>query len=172
MENSPKEIISKWLELKLFFKNRIITPVYHPEFIIYFILIIIGFGGIGIWFCIYDECSKNVFSHLNVISNILSFSVAIVAAGSIELMFADNKILKAPLLLISISIIFLSILFYILIINEGSPLYYFFAIPMALFSLFVWWIANAENSNLTKNYFIEQSEESKKFNKSLDDYEY
>lgn len=172
MENSPQEIISKWLELKLFFKNRIITPLDHPEFIIYFFFIIMGFGGIGIWFCIYDESSKNVFSHLNVISNILSFSVAIVATGSIELMFVENKILKNPLLLISVIIISLSTLFYLVLINKDNPLNYFFAIPLALFSLFVWWIANAENSNLTKNYFIEQSEESKKFNESLDDYGY
>lgn len=171
MENSPKEKISKWLELKLFFSNRIVTPICHPEFIIYFILIIIGFGGIGIWFCIYDEYSKNIFNHLNVMSNMLSFSVAIVAAGSIELMFVDNKILKSPLLLISVGIIILSSLCYLMLINHNDPLYYLFVIPLAFFSLFIWWIANAENSNLTKDYFIEQSNESKKFNLSLDDYE-
>jgi hypothetical protein len=172
MENSPQEKISKWLELNLFFKKRIITPFDHPEFLIYFILVIIGFGGIGIWFSLYDQCSsKNVFSHLNVISNILSFSVAIVAAGSIELMFVENKILKTPLLLISVSIIILSSLFYLVLIKNGNPENYFFVIPSAVFSLFIWWIANAENSNLTKNYFIEQSEASKKLNQSLNDYE-
>lgn len=172
MENTPKEVISKWLELKLFFNKRIITPFDHPEFIFYFLLVIIGFGGIGIWYSIYYEVSKVIFLHSNIIGNILSFSVAIIAAGSLELMFVENKAIKNPLLLISLIIIVLITILFFVFINLNNPLNYFFVIPIGMFSLFVWWIGNAENSNLTRNYFKVHSDESKKLNKSLDSYGY
>jgi hypothetical protein len=172
MVNTPIEPISKWLELKLFFNKRIKTPIEHPEFIFYFILVIIGFGGIGIWYSIYFELSKEICVHSNILGNILSFSIAIIAAGSLELMFVENKAIKNPLLLISLIIIVLAITLFFVFINLNNPLNYFFVIPIGLLSLFVWWIGNAENSNLTRNYFKDQSDESKKLNQSLDNYGY
>jgi hypothetical protein len=172
MENTPREAISKWLELKLFFNKRIKIPLEHPEFIFYFILIIIGFGGIGIWYSIYYEVSKEICQHSNILGNILSFSIAIIAAGSLELMFVENKAIKNPLLLISLIIIFSSTTLFFVLINLNNPLNYFFVIPIGLLSLFVWWIGNAENSNLTRNYFKDQSDKSKELNEILDKYGY
>lgn len=171
MIDLPKEKISKWNELLIFFKNRFTSPLDHPEYVLYFIFVIIGFGATGIWSSLHSEYYSKVYSHSNVISNLLSFGVAIISTGSIELMFVENKIIKLPLFLISVGIIFISCVIFISTININDSIIYFIAVPFVLFSLYIWWIANADNANLTKNFFIEQSKVSKKLSDSLEDYE-
>ena len=162
---SPNEEINKWIELKLFFDGRFTKPLQHPEYILYFILVIIGFGGLGVWSCFFS------FTHENIISNLMSFAVAIIATGSIDLMFTTNEAIKYPLLFLAIIIIFASFGLYILSINVVYGAGYIIAIPITLFALYVWWIANSENANLTKNYFREQSTASMTLNQSLNDYD-
>ena len=41
--------LSKWKYLRNFLLDRLKSPARHPEFILYFILIIIGFGSIGVY---------------------------------------------------------------------------------------------------------------------------
>ena len=167
----PPEKISKWEELKVFFKNRFTSPIEHPEYVFYFIIVIIGFGAIGVWSSLYVEYYNKVYNHSNVISNLLSFSVAIIATGSIELMFVENKFIRKTLFLISVFIIFTSCILFLLSMKINSSNGYWIAIPFSLFSLYIWWIANADNANLTKNFFVEQSDASKILNSSLEDYE-
>jgi len=87
MENSPNQKVSKWNELYLFFSERFNSPIEHPEYILYFIIIIIGLGGISIWTSLFVEYHEFIFNNKNVIGNLLTFSVAILATGSIEMMF-------------------------------------------------------------------------------------
>lgn len=171
MENSPNQKVSKWNELYLFFSERFNSPIEHPEYILYFIIIIIGLGGISIWTSLFVEYHEFIFNNKNVIGNLLSFSVAILATGSIEMMFVENKYIKNTLFLISLGVIIISCLLYLFFFNCNSYNGYIIAIPLYLFSLYIWWIANADNANLTKNFFVEQSEASKILNNSLEDYE-
>jgi hypothetical protein len=166
MENSQTKI-SKWIELKDFYKDRIISPLDHPEYILYFILIVIGFGAISIWYTIYTESMNDVFNHKNLINSIASFSVAIMASGSIELMFAETKAIKITLFFTTLALIIIGFLLFFTCVCTDQ---YLLTILFALGSLFIWWIANAANANLTKDYFVEQSEESEKLNHSLDKY--
>jgi amino acid transporter len=117
------------------------------------------------------ETENALLYHKDVIASISSFSVAILAAGSIELMFTKNDVLKITLFLITLTLIAIGLLGFYFSLKINNPHAYFVAIPIALFALFVWWIANAENANLTKNFFKEQSKTSQELNKSLDQYE-
>lgn len=172
MENLKKETISKWKELGVFIKFRIKKPIDHPEFIGYFILIIIGFGAIGIWACFLNINTNEDFNHENILINLSTFSVAIIATGSIELMFIKDDILKYPLLFISLTLIIITATFFLIVFyNANNNYMYFIAIPLVIFLLLTWWIANADNTNLTKNFFKEQSTISKDLSNSLNDYD-
>lgn len=170
IENQTNKI-SKWRELWGFFKQRTKSPFQHPEYVFYFLVVIIGFGAIGIWTALYTESSNSAYSHLNVINNLVSYAVAIIATGSIELVFIQNKIIKHTIFIISIGILAFSGLIFFFSINNNNIYAYWLAIPFSLFALFVWWIANAENANLTIDFWDKQSNSSKKLNKSLEDYE-
>ena len=171
MIKKQAEKISKWKELNTFFKKRRKSPLDHPEFLIYFVLVIFGFGAIGIWSSLYIENYENVYNHSNIVHNIASFAIAIISAGSIELMFVENKYIKNPLFLISISTIIASVFIFFATLKIGGPMAYLLAIPFGIFSLYIWWIANAENANLTKNYFNEQSNTVEGLMNNVNDYE-
>jgi hypothetical protein len=171
MLDKKKETISKWNELKLYFDGRNKSPLEHPEFIFYFILVIFGFGAIGVWSSFLSPNKDSAFDHANLINNIASFSVAIIAAGSIELMFTENKIIKNTLSFITLSIIAISAVFFMILFNTKNLYLYFLAIPFGLISLYIWWIANADNANLTRNFFVDQSEKSSSLSNSLNDYD-
>lgn len=159
--------ISKWFELKEFFKERIITPLNHPEYILYLLIIVIGFGAMSIWYTLYSEYQKCIFSNENIIISIASFAITIMASGSIELMFAENKAIKTSLFFTTLGLIVVGLILFFVCIKTNR---YFLTILFALGALFIWWIANAENANLTKDYFVEQSEESQKLGNSLNQY--
>lgn len=165
------EKISKWNELSTFFNNRTKSPIDHPEFIFYFIIVIIGFGAIGVWTSWYTESHNSEFNHVSLIGDISSFSLAVLATGSIELMFIQNKYINRTLFLISVGIISIASVLFFITMDINSIDAYLIAIPLSILSLYIWWIANAENANLTKNFFVSQSEKSKELNKSIDDYD-
>ena len=170
-ENEFEIKISKWEELGLFFKSRFSTPAEHPEYILYFFLIVIGFGAMGVWTSIYVESQNAIFNHHDLIANISSFSIAIMATGSIELMFIKNEVIGTSLFFITLILIVIGVIAFLVSMSIDDLCAYYVAIPVALLALLVWWIANAENANLTKNFFKEQSNATKKFNESLDKYD-
>lgn len=171
MLDKNKKTVSKWNELKIYFSGRTTKPIKHPEFIFYFILVIIGFGAIGVWSSFVGGAKDLSFNHSNLINNIASFSVAIIAAGSVELMFTENKHIKNTLSFITLGIIAVSAVFFIVLFNTNNIYLYLLAVPFGIVSLYIWWIANADNANLTKDFFVEQSEKSNNLSNSLDDYD-
>lgn len=170
-ENSPLEKVSKWNEIGLFFKTRSKEPWQHPEFVLYFIFFVVIMGGISIWASLYIESHNKEFNHNNVLTNIFSFIVVIITTGSIEMAFAGNKYIKNLLFIISVIVTLLSIFTYLAFFKSHNPNLYFLAVPFFIFSIFIWWIANAENANLTQDFFVIQSDRSKELNNSLDDYD-
>lgn len=166
-----EEKISKWIELKDYFIDRLKSPLEHPEYIIYFVLIVIGAGGISIWTGLSERLQTGPQSDIMLIKNIAAFSVAIIASGAIELFFTNRESIRTTLFLISVLLIVVGVSSYFwsnaAIDNNG----YFIAVPFSIFSLLIWWISNAENANLTENFFRQQSEESDKLNSSLNQYD-
>ena len=165
------EKISKWDELKEFFSDRRTSPWEHPEYILYFLIVIIGFGAIGIWTSWYTESIGKIFNHASLLDNIANFSVAIVATGSIELMFVKKDTIRRTLFLISIGYMLVAGLGFFFTINCNSTKGYWIAIPLGILALYIWWIANADNANLTENFFKQQSNATKELGDNLDDYD-
>ncbi|MBL4586841.1 MAG: hypothetical protein JKX84_07285 [Flavobacteriales bacterium] len=161
---------SKWIELWLFFKRRSGLPFQHPEFILYFALVVIGFGASGVWTGWIIESEKETFNHMNMVLSFSSYAVALLSTGSVELMFHDDKVTRRPIMLISISLIVLSLLALILCLNISPEWGYRISVSSAIVALVVWWIANAENLSLTKPYYQEQSDTTKELNEELDEY--
>lgn len=162
--------ISKWVELFQFFSRRCTLPFQHPEFILYFFLVVIGFGASGIWAGLVIENNKETFDHLSMVLSISSYAVALLSTGSVELMFNDDKVTRRPLMLISISLIALSLLALLLCLTTSTTWGYSISTLFAIVALVVWWIANAENASLTKAYYQEQSDKTKELNEELDEY--
>lgn len=163
--------ISKWRKLKEFLENRSLTPFDHPEFIIYFLFVIIGFGGFGLWISLYQEFNNDFFNHRNIILSIGSYFVALMATGSIELIFIKEKSIKRILFLSTMSLIALSAVIFLICMGSSTGWGYFLSLLFLAFSLYIWWIANAENTNLTENFFVEQSDKSKELDDSLNAFE-
>lgn len=140
---------NKWKQLRLFLLDRIVQPTKHPEFIFYFILVIIGIGAIGIYSAAFSEnipASKNEF----IISNMASYFLAIIATGSVDLIFLQRTNIKRAILLMSVGAIFTNTFLFFLSINYSSYLFSSIGITIAVI---VWWIANAENSNIIESTF-------------------
>ena len=147
----------KWVLLGKFLNTRLKKPLNHPEFIFYFILVIIGVGAIGIYTSVFGESlpdTKNKF----IISNMASYFLAIIATGTVELIFIQEKNIKRAILLLSVGAIFLNTFLFFLCIHYAT---YWLAAPGLLIALIVWWIANAENANIIEGtYNSEIREES------------
>lgn len=171
MEETTGIKVSKWNELKAFFLTRLKSPLEHPEYILYFLAIVIGAGGVGIWVGIAERLEIGEGHDILIIQSISAFSVAVIATGSIELFFVNNKYIKTTLFIISFCFIALSIVSYLISTKMTGNTGYYLAIPTCLLALLIWWVANADNANLTKNFFKSQSEESKKLNESLNEYD-
>jgi predicted neutral ceramidase superfamily lipid hydrolase len=140
---------NKWQQLWIFLKGRVRNPFKHPEFVFYFILVIVGVGAIGIYSSIFSqnlpECRKDF-----IISNMASYFLAVIATGSVELIFIQKTNLKRAIFLLSIGAIFLNTFLFFLCVQSSS--YYIASIGLFV-SLTVWWLANAENTNIIEASF-------------------
>ena len=135
--------------MKKFFLGRVKSPCKHPEFIIYFVLAIIGVGAIGIHTAVFH---KNLPTDRDdyIIANIATYFLAIIATGSIELIFYQKTRIKRAITLIAIGAIIASTFLFF-----WATLYpsYIVASIGLLLSLTIWWIANAENTNIIEATF-------------------
>lgn len=140
---------NKWLQLWTFLIDRVRKPFKHPEFVFYYILVIVGVGAIGIYSAIFSQDipkNRNDF----IISNIASYFLAVIATGCVELIFIQRNNLKRAILLLSIGAIFLNTFLFFLCIQFSS---YLIASIGLFVSLTVWWIANAENTNIIESTY-------------------
>lgn len=140
---------NKWQQLWMFLIDRIRKPFKHPEYVFYFILVIAGVGAIGIYSSIINQDlpeSRKEF----IISNIASYFLAVIATGCVELIFIQKNNLKRAVLLLSIGAIFLNTFLFFLCMQLSS---YFIASIGLFVALTVWWIANAENTNIIETSF-------------------
>lgn len=161
--DSKEEEISKWSELKEFLIFRTKKPISHPEFIVYFLLVILIIGGLGVWSDLFraNDLNKSISNNLN------AYALTIIAASTIELIFSKETILKNTLTLISVGIIVIYIFLFFILNNNNVPTL-IFSVLSTLIALYIWWIANAENSNLTKNFFKSSSQKTKELSKSVE----
>lgn len=143
-------ILTKWGILKEIIRIRTTKPAQHPEFWMYFILINLIFCALGVYVSIVTDLLKNdgYFDYRSLSTNLGTFFIAILASGCFDLILSKEKIMKTSISMFSIMVLVLGII--ALIVSAIVRLR--FALPISvifcLISLYIWWIANAENDKL------------------------
>lgn len=168
------EVKSKWEEFLNYLRDCLIRPIKHPEFIGYFIVIIMVVGSIG-WVAsiIVELRSPNGIIHGNILLNMSSYSLAILATGLVDFMFhKDNDAIIKPLNILAFGLLLLGIFLFWLSTEVHVILAYIISGLEILIAWVVWWMANSRNATLTDESFFQiQSKKSQNLNKKLDDYE-
>lgn len=107
-------------ELCEFIKSHKVVFKEYPFFYIYFVVIVIGIGGLSIWSALYIESFAGLFSHKNINLALMGFSLPITATLAIDIFKIEaEQFIKNIFQVLSTAIpIFLVILF---IISVTSP---------------------------------------------------
>jgi hypothetical protein len=130
-----------WRELGEFLLYRIKKPVGHPTYWFYFILVLLGAGGIGVWKAIFFEKS-----HIAIASNLMTFFPAVAAASAFEIVLNDKLPKSAKSFTMVIGGVLIGAVIYIWVHeSEGAVKC---AVVATLIASLLWWIANAENYSL------------------------
>ena len=121
----------------------------------YFIIIVIGFGGLGVFVKICEIFSSTTPGY-DVAKDMATYSVAIIAASLVDLNLSLNIQSKPSLTINSFAVGAISILLMYLSYNINS---YWALLPGLLgilIALSVWILANADNENLSDSIYYEK----------------
>jgi hypothetical protein len=158
--------MERWRLLKAELKSRILEPFKYPEFIFYFITIILLVGIASIIITVWIEfnltqCTPgHEFSNLHVILCITLYFIALLTSSAVELILDPKpktqgavEKLKKSIIMIGVGSITvgLFIMFFSLINAESALTGYIIAGFGLFFSWFIWWIANSSNPKLTEH---------------------
>jgi hypothetical protein len=127
-------LFKEWLE------ETIKKPVKRFNFWVYFIVGIIGIGGIGIWASFFKQAAalpKTLFA-------ILTFYLATAASSCMAFIFTETE--KKFVRGFSIFSAFLLMVSAVFILIYSS---YVFAVLASFYSLLLWWLSNANNPDLS-----------------------
>jgi len=134
-----------WPDFFSFLNKRIKKPIGHPSYWFYFLVIVTGAGGIGVWKAVFlDKCFQAVAS------NLMTFFPAVAAASAFEIVLGkdDYKTPKSA----RVATLFVGLLLIVAVAiiwpNDSTALATVTGTIAALISLVLWWIANAENTAL------------------------
>lgn len=122
----------------------------------YFVSIVIGFGGIGIFIKLYQILQCTEVKGYTVAQDLSTYAIAIIAASLVDLNLSLNIKSKPSLTITSFAIGGISILLVFLSYKINS---YWALLPgsfAALISLIVWVLANADNENLSDSTYYEK----------------
>lgn len=148
--NVPVDNPNYWQELWGELLDRLSKPWRHPTFVMYFLGIIIFFGGFG-WLepvvrrWVLGTLAPDAFLQ-TFISAIYTYSLAVTATAAVDLIlcYHQRKSLLMFFLLCAV-VVFLCALFAAMLEN-GVAIY--LAIFGYLMSLLLWWLGNANNAKL------------------------
>lgn len=168
-----KEIINKGKLFRQFVIERLKKPFKHPEYYIYFVAFVFAIGAIDIWTSIYlVSISPTPHDYQHVRLSIVGFSLVLITSGGIDLLSSTEKHIKRIIQFSALILIISGIVIFFVFFNSNSIVSFIISILLAVISLFVWWIANAENYNIINaDLADEMSDEVEKLSDSLTDYE-
>ncbi|GAB3222475.1 hypothetical protein [Spirosoma arcticum] len=146
---------SKWNDLVETTANRLKKPVSHPEFILYFSVIIVIVGLAGVFTTLEIELRNCLVNHGNITLSIATYFIALLASSSADLILSSDDPAKSEsqmkiLRLVGICSVLLGVGLFWLTNVFKDELGYIPAMFGLILALSTWWLANAENPNLTK----------------------
>lgn len=130
--------------------QRLVKPWSKSGFGIYFVVVIILFGGIGIWLSIYRG-GENVLS--NVSDNMFTYSIALFVPAFINIVLPPMLNFKHKLSWVVMIFLMLFIEIVLVIWSERMKDYILPAIISTLLSWAFWVIANCDNESLVDNSY-------------------
>jgi Na+/melibiose symporter-like transporter len=150
--NDTAHTTDHWRELKEELIDRLRKPTRHPTFVMYFLVIIVVIGGFGICETLVRHYLMNLLPEEEfekaLLSAFYTYFTAIAATAAVDVILSSQnpKFLLMFFLLISVVVFVLAL--FALLTSSFSV-----ALILVLFgyvlALFLWWIGNAENRNLS-----------------------
>lgn len=148
----------KWRFLRIILWGRLKSPIEHPEFILYFLFVVVVIGGNGIWYSLWSESHPSTslnqaamvgdrtpdINHRNVISALVSYALALMTAGSADLLLSKTKYIRGVIAMLGVSLLIVSVILFITALMSDTTYGYGFGISAVILSLITWWISNAE----------------------------
>jgi hypothetical protein len=145
-DNTDESTRHYWPILGRELKRRLLSPWSHPSFLIFFIVAIIGLAPLGTWLELYDYAMDPNASITKVRASIVSFVPAFVAATAMQLIWAEQRMMRAVAIFVS-AVCMLTLSFCISSKVSDKP-----AIAWGSFSIFIalmmWWVANANTREI------------------------
>lgn len=147
-----KSILS---ELWSKFKN----PWQHDSFIIYFILFVLIFGGLDIYYSIWEQSNSKWTQPWEIARNMAAYGLTMIGASAVELVLSPDFQNKKSLTFLTLFISFLAgILFHITYFWQNN-----YSLILAGINVFIgiifWIISNSDNSNLREEPFLQDMKE-------------
>lgn len=131
-----------WPALGREVKARTLNPLYHPSFVIFFFVAIIGLGPTGFWIELFNYMTDPKYDFGKVRASIVSFVPAFIAATTMQLIWAEGTRALRALAILMLSVCMLCL---VLCGSEkvGNTVAMWLGCLSAIVSLWMWWIANA-----------------------------
>ena len=140
---------ANWKYLLFLLKKRLLLPWSHTTFTIYFAVVLILLGGMGVWVPIYQNYGKSVSlaEALAVPNGIATYLIAVIAAAFADILLTDAE--KKPIRIFSYAISVVALILGVLCLFCGNvATAYCLSVPGSVLSLMLWCIVNAEESTL------------------------
>lgn len=159
MDEAEKKLLRlHWPALGRELRDRTLKPVFHPSFVIFFVVAILGVGPTGFWIELFSYVTTKSLDASALRASFVSFVPAFVAATTMQLIWAEN----AKRSLRAFAILILSVCMLGLIFCKSSafadPVAITFGVCSTAIALWMWWIANAnqkefhdESEDLSRN---------------------
>lgn len=129
---------------------RAVEPIEHPTFVIYFLVIVVGVGGIGTWVELFKLTRPQGISNPldGLITSLITFFFALVGTSCTQLIIeeSESKALRA----LTLFFLFLAFVGAVLAAaGVGSGQAGIFPWTFAsIAALAIWWLANAKSPGL------------------------
>lgn len=137
----------KWINWKGFrsqLVKRVREPIQYPGFFIYFLIVLVIMGGLGVWITLFRLLFSEGSQDWELFSSSLStYALPIMAAAFGDLILAERPIRSVQIFAYGIAI--LGAICAVVGMVNNIPYVCVFGVILALF---LWWFANSENANL------------------------
>lgn len=149
MVKKNENVYIGWKSLLDELARRLKKPIHHPSFVLYFFVIIILIGAAGFWISLFRELSNepNCRNWIILPRTLSTYLLAILTAGSTELILLSEQ--TRSLRMFAISTLIIGLIFSIFgQVLTKSIFALLFAILGTAIALYIWWIANSDNIRL------------------------
>jgi hypothetical protein len=132
----PQQNKESWKELVAEIRRRVKDPFGQPEFVLYFVAIILLIGGLGVWISVYKKDWEVVPRDMS------TYLLAILAASAADLVLSKKSTRSLQMLGLFVLVTggFLAVLSQA---NTNVIRAYVYAIVGTLMALLLWWVANS-----------------------------